>query len=310
MNGGNPGLSSGTWSGAAATITATGCAEVSNDGVTYGATCSITTGATLYQRWKDTAGCGQANTGTALTGTVGDGTYENSYSLTVNRQPSPAIADIADTNIALNATTTKGIASPVAGLNSPAYITLGAGSTGTSIQVSTDNVTFVTPPAAPSTTVTIANAQTLYIRQTVGAGTNTGYTAVIKVGDADGVVADTVTYTATTVTSAVFPSTTFAPAGGPNASPANTLVGSLDGTSTATWGAGSTSLTATGSLEFQVNGGGFTQASTAVANGNTVEIRWNAAAAVAATATGSLTGTLTNSTFTNSYIIITIIINF
>ena len=302
MNTSNPGTSSGTWNGPAGTvITATGCVEVSKDGISYFPTVTVTSPDVLYQRWKDTAGCGQANTGSPLTGTVSDGTSENSYSLTINRQPSPAIADISDTNIALNATTTKGIASPVAGLNSPAYITLGAGSTGTGIQVSTDNVTFVTPPAAPSTSVTIANAQTLYIRQTVGAVTNTGYTAVIKIGDADGVIADTVTYTATTVTSAVFPATTFAPAGGPNASPANTLVGSLDGTSTATWGAGATNLTATGSLEFQVNGGGFTQASTAVANTNTVELRWNAAAATAAADAGTLTGTLTNGTYTNTY---------
>ena len=226
MNTNNPGTSSGTWNGPAATvITATGCVEVSKDGISYFPTVTVTSPDVLYQRWKDTPSCGQANTGSPLTGTVSDGTYENSYSLTINRQPSPAIADISDTNVALSAITTKGIASPVTGLNSPAYITLGTGSTGTGIQVSTDNVTFVTPPAAPSTTVTISNSQTLYIRQTVGGATNTGYTAIVKVGDADGVVADTVTYTATTVLSAALPTTVYNPAAGqPNATPAATNI--------------------------------------------------------------------------------------
>ena len=302
-----PGLLSGPYNGTGTTITPTGCIEASVNGLPYSSSAQpITSGQSLAVRWKSTPSCGDANSNTPLTGTVSDGIGLNTYNITVNRVPTPVIANISDSNIALGATTTKAIAAPIAGINATAYVNLGTGSTGTGIQVSTDNVTFVTPVAAPSTLIPIVNGQTLYIRQTVGATASTGYTAIVLVGDADGVLSDSVTYTATTVNSNVFPITVFTPSSGPTASPQNTSlsVPSLFGVATSTWADGSTSLTSTGDLEFSVNGAPYTQASTAVVDTDTVDLRWNAAAADGAANAASLTGDLTNAINTNSYTLV------
>ncbi len=313
MNSSNPGTSSGTWNGPAGTvITATGCVEVSKDGTNFFPSVTVTNPDVLSQRWKQTPGCGLGNSGSPLNGTVTDGTNTNSYSLTINRQPSPAIADISDTLVPLGGVTTKAIAAPVNGLNSPAYVTLGTGSTGTSIQASTDNITFTAVPSAPSLAFPVSNGQTLYIRQTVGGSTNVGYTAVIRVGDSDGVLADQFTYTATTVLSAALPISVYNPTSGrPNATPATTnIVGeSLNGTVSTTWGGteASTTLTPASGLLIGKNGGvlGTTPVTVTNSGTDTVQVAFDptyiATVANTGTASKTFTATYLGTNYTNTF---------
>ena len=307
-----PGLISGTYSGTGTPISSTGCIEFSVNGGAYGqGPTPITSGQTLATRWISSAACGDAATGTNLTGTISDGTYENSYAVTVNRKPTPALANITDSNIALGAVTTKSLAAAVAGLTATAYITLGAASTGTSIQVSTDGgTTFVTVPSAPSTLIPVNNGVTIQIRQTVGSTTNTGYIAAINIGDS---VGDTgpaagyqaVTYTATTVATAVFPGSPFSPVGGPNASPAATsepapfMPAAIEGTATATWGDGSVTLTGT-NMVLNVGGGAFA-GSQAVVDTNVVGAAWLPSYITGLADGATATGSFTDGTYTNSY---------
>ena len=323
----NPGGVSGIYSGTGTTITVSGCIE----SAVYtppavpsfnNSPKSITSGQTLAIRWTATALCGNANTNTTMNGTVSDGTYTNSYTLQINRVPA-AIGDITDTNVALGATVSKGINPAISGLNSVAYVTAGSGSTGLNIGVSlTAGGPFTAIPSAPSTTFPITNGQTLYVEQTVGGAVNTapGYTAVVKVGDADGVLADEFTYFAQTVSSAVFPGVTFSPAGGPNAANETVLnvagggmLGTLNGVADSNaWPAGlGTTLSspvsgANPTMKFRVNGGGaYVTSGLSVAPTNILNLAWNeaylATVADGGTATGSITGTVGATTYTNTF---------
>lgn len=319
----NPGGISGTYSGTGTTITVTGCIEASVNGQPY-ATGSqpIASGQTLAIRWRSTPACGDANTNTTMNGTVSDGTYTNSYTLQINRVP-VAIGDITDTNVALGATVSKGITPAISGLNSVAYVTAGSGSTGTNIGVSLVAGGPFTPiPATGSTTFPISNTQTLYVEQTVGGAINTapGYTAVVKVGDADGVLADEFTYFAQTVSSAVFPGLTFTPAGGPNAANETVsnvtgggLLGTLNGVANSnSWPTGlGTTLSspvsgANPTMKFQKNGaGGFVTSGLSVVPTDILNLAWNeaylATVADGGTANGSITGTVGAATYTNTF---------
>ena len=306
----NPGGQSGTYNGTATSITTTGCVEASVNGGAYSiGTQAITSGQSLAVRWASTSGCGGAASGTTITGTITDGTYTNSYSLAVNRKPTAFSFTAGSTSAPLSSVQTSNTVT-ITGINSVSYVTVGSLTAGAStLQASINGGGFVAIPASTSTTLPIVTGETLQIRFTTGSTASTTYTAVVNIGDGDAVqfTASSPGFVVINTSSPVFPSTTFAPSAGPTASPANTvLTGSpaLNGTATATWADGTTSLTATGSLEFQVNGGGYTQTSTAVANGNTVDLRWNPTAAASAADAASLTGTLTNSTYTNTYTLV------
>jgi hypothetical protein len=302
-----PGGITGTYNGTSTSITTTGCIEASVNGQPYASgTQTIAASQTLAIRWSTSGTCGGAASGTSITGTLSDGTYQNSYTATVNRVPSPAISITPSTLVPLGGTIASTSTATVLGLTTAAYVTLGTGSTGSNIRVSTDGSTWTTLSGAPGAFLLINNGQTLHVEQTVGTSTSIGYTAVLAIGDSTGVggaasTYQTVTYTATTVSSAAFPNSPFTPVGGPNASPANTLVGSLDGEATTTWADGTTNLTATGSLQFKVGAGSYTQTSTLVNNSDVVTLAWDPTAATSAADNGSLTGTLTNGTYTNSY---------
>jgi hypothetical protein len=291
-----PGGQSGTYNGTGTSITTTGCIEASVNGGAYsqGPT-AISTGQTLATRWVTSPTCGDAATGSALTGTVTDGSYTNSYSITVNRIPSPAIADLTDTSIALNATVSKGIASPIAGLNTTAYVTYVGTSTGTTISASTDNVTF-TPLATTGTAFPVSNGQTLYIRQTVGGTNSTGYTAIIRVGDGSGTAGtyDEFTYTATTTANAGFPNLPSGLVTGPTEIP-QTVSG--------TWADGTTSVTSTGCLQISLDGTTWGAGPLSVSNGVTLYERWDPTGSTCGDAADgtAITGTLTDGTYTNSY---------
>ncbi len=307
-----PGLVSGLYKGTSTTITPSGCIEVSKNGtswVTAPATLTIAPNAdTLYARWSVSTPCGGAPSNTPITGAVTDGTYENVYNITVNRVPSPALGDITDTNVALGATVSKAATTTVQNINTTAYVTYDGASTGTNIRAAT-------APGGPFTTLAtsgqgfpVISGQTLYIEQTAGTAVNTspGYTAVIRVGDGTNTAGtyDEFTYFAQTVATATFPNFATVPAGGPNASPDTTaLTGpALFGIAVGNpWADGTTSISTTGSLEYKIGAGSWGQAGQTVNNGNVVSLRWNAAAALAANNLGSLTGTLTNGVYTNSY---------
>lgn len=313
----NPGGQTGTYNGTSTSITTTGCVEASVNGGAYSTgTQAILSGQSLAIRWSSSGICGGAASGSTITGSVTDGTYTNSYSLALNRIPSPAIADITDSNVPLGGVTTKAIASPIAGLNSPAYVTYDVASTGTVISASTDNVTF-TPLATSGTGFAVANSQTLYIRQTVGATPNTGYTAVIRVGDGTNTLGtyDEFTYTATTVLSAVLPTSVYNPTSGrPNATPSTTTyndptLGQLYGLVSAAWNGtqASTTLTpATGLLIGKNSGALGTSAITVTNSGtDTVQVAFDptyiASLADSATASKAFTATYNSVNYTNTF---------
>ena len=306
----NPGGQTGTYNGTATSITTTGCVEASVNGGAYSTgTQAITSGQSLAVRWASTSGCGGAASGTTITGTITDGTYTNSYSLAVNRKPTAFGFTAGSTSAPLSSVQTSNTVT-ITGINSVSYVTVGSLTAGaTSLEASINGGGFVAIPTSTSTSLPIVTGETLRIRFTTGSTTSTTYTAVVNIGDGDAVqfTASSPGFVVINTSSPVFPSTTFAPSAGPTASPANTVLTgppALNGTATATWADGSTTLTATGSLQFQVNGGGYTQTSTAVANGNTVDLRWDPTAAASAADAASLTGTLTNSTYINTYTLV------
>ena len=98
-----------------------------------------------------------------------------------------------------------------------------------------------------------------------------------------------------------FPNTNFSPGSGPNASPGSVNTGTLRGTATATWQDGFDTIYTTGSLLFQVNGGGYSSSSKSVTDGDTVDIIWDTAAVASAADGATLTGLFTNGTYENSY---------
>ena len=295
MTAGYPGTSSGTWNGGnGATITATGCVEVSNNGTSYGPTTTISNGQTLYQRWSASGTCGGSASGTPLTGTVSNGTYTSTYNITLDRVPAP-IADISDSNVPLSSTITKATASGISGINATAYVTYVNTSTGTSIQAATAPGGPFTTLATSGTTFPVNNGQTLYIRQTVGSGTTVGYTAIIRVGDGTNTAGtyDEFTYTATTVSSASFPGIPTSLQNGPTTS---------DGTASGVWASGATTLTSTGCLLISTNNSTFNQGPLSILDGQTLYEQWDTSPACGGANSGqNITGTLTNTTYTQSY---------
>lgn len=294
MTSGSPGTSSGTWNGGTETITATGCVEVSTDGTTYSSSLTVNTGDTLYQRWIQSPLCGDAASGATITGTVSTSQYLNSYSLTLDRVPT-TIADISDTNVNVNAAVTQAIASPIAGINTTAYVTYTTASTGTNIQASTDNVTFTTLMTS-GTGFAVSSGQTLYIRQTTGTSASTPYVAVIRVGDGSNLSGtyDEFTYTATTTSTPAFPNLPSSLQTGPAQTP---------GTVSGTWADGPVVLSSTGCILISTDNVTFSQGPLSVNTGNTLYEKWNPTGSSCGDAANgtTITGTITNGTYINSY---------
>ena len=195
------------------------------------------------------------------------------------------------TNVNLNSVSASNSVT-LSGINTSAYVTYGATSTGTSIQGSVDGgTTWSNIPATGGTSFTINSGQTLTVRLTTGATISTGYTAEITVGDASS--GTSATFTATTAAVPDFPNIPPALAAGPSTIP---------GTASGTWADGTTSLTSTSCIEFKVGAGSFNQGPTTVNNGDVVTVQWLTTAPCGGAASGTvITGTLTNGTNTNSY---------
>ena len=329
MNNSVPGTSSANWGGPTGTVTSDGCVVLSLNGTSWSQSVTATNGQPLFVQWNMAAAgtCGLAASGTTIQGKVTSAVGQNSYLVAVNRKPAPALPNVSDSNVALGATVSKSLGATVQGINTTAYITLGAASTGTNVRVSLDGgTTFVTVPSAPSTSMPVTLGQTIIIEQTVGTAVNTspGYTAIINVGDSTGSAGaaatfQTVTYTATTVSSAVFPGVTFTPTGGPNAAPESVTgvagggtLGTLEGfaPSNAWPAAYATTLSspvsgANPTMKMRVGASPYATSGVAVAASNVVDIAWNeaylATVADGSAANGSITGTVSGTPYTNTF---------
>ena len=302
-----PGLVSGLYKGTASTITPGGCIEVSKDGsnwVVAPSTLSITPNVdTLYARWISSSSCGDAASDTPITGSVSDGTYENTYNITVQRQPA-GFSFTPKSNAPLNTVEVSSQAN-ITGINTTAYITYGTGTTAGILGTLEARIAGGGWTAIPAsgTGLPIQNGQSLEVRFNTGTSPSAIQNAVINIGDGDNVKFTQGTYTVTNTASAAIPGLTFAPsATGPTASPANTNLSapSLYGTVTAIWPTlptNPTTITSTGSLEFRnvTTAGSFGQTAQIFGTGDVIAVRWNAAAATAALTAGSLTGDLTGS---------------
>ena len=175
-----PGITSGAWADGTTSLTSTNCIQISLDGVTFGqGPLSVSNGTTLYMQWEPTgASCGGAASGTTITGTLTDGTYVNSYSLTLDRDPAAfTFTDL--TGQALSTAFTSNTVT-ISGTNSPAYIT-GTSATLTSVQVSVAGGAFVSLPTS-GTTVTVNPGATVQIKGTTGASSGTGYSVTVNMG--------------------------------------------------------------------------------------------------------------------------------
>ena len=279
------------WDGDPTTLSSDGCLLFNVAGGTFsqGPT-SVTSGQTVGTKWSNGSPnvCGNANTGTFIEGCLFDTSFSACSSLTIDRIPNAISFDpetVAPGGIATSLPVT------ITGNNAPAYVTLAAGSGGSNYLVSIGGGSFQTIPNAGVYTLGILSGQTLVLRFTAGSAGTTGYSYNIQLGDSTG--STSASFVATTTadnfptTSITFPTTTSG-------------TGSV-GTSVA-WGNGTTTITATGCIEFSVDGGSsYTQLSTAITDGVQLKTRFKAGATCADNTTGqTITGSITNNTYTES----------
>jgi len=301
-----PGGQSGTYSGPGTVATSTGCILLSVNGAPYDqGPQALTSGATLAIEWSLSSTCGGAPSGTVLNGTLSDGINTNEYTITVDRLPASfgfnALTDVQPSSQHVSSTAS------ITNINTTAYVTLAATNTAPApVELSKDGgTTWFTVPAAPSTLLTVNNGDNIQLKFTTGSTLGQLYIAAINIGDGDTVKFTTSSpaFRVTNAINPIFPNTVFSPTSGPNAAPVTTNLPaqSLFGKATATWADGSTNLTSTGALLFQVNGSGYAQTGVAVGNGNTVDICWNLTQVNAAANGATLTGSLTNGVNANSY---------
>jgi hypothetical protein len=178
-----PQVVSGTWADGTSTITSTGCIQISTDGVSFTqGPLTPSNGTTVYLQWDPTGGsCGGAPQGTVITGTLTNGTYTNSYSLTLDRTPA-AFTIPTISGQALNSTAASSVIT-LSATNAPTYITYTAGSPNT-LTALTVSINSGTPVAVPTsgTTVSAPPGATLQFAGTVGNSSNTTYSATINTG--------------------------------------------------------------------------------------------------------------------------------
>ena len=277
------GESSFVWDGGNENLTATGCIEFKvGSGGTYGqGSQSVVPGQTVYTRWLTDSSCGGAANGTTITGTLQSTNYAAVATLTIDRVPSP-FAFIPATNVAINTVATSAAVTPL-GYNSTAYVTLQS-ATGTGVQASIGGGSYVTVPSS-GTLLPINPGQSLSVRFTVGSSPNATYEAQIAIGD--GTSVQTATFSATAA-AGIFPNTFV------------TFPTYIPEVTSFTWADGSTSIETVGCIEFSLDGTAYTSSSTAVADGNTVYLRWKETPACGAQTSGDIAGSLTNGTYINS----------
>jgi hypothetical protein len=202
-----------TWADGATTLTSTDCIEFSvNGGVYSQGPTAITNGQTISTQWNNGLSCGGAAHGTTITGTITDGTYTNSSSLTLDRIPN----SIDFTNLAGQAVSTQVSSNTitVAGTNSASYVTLTAEATPlTSVEASIAGGAFTAVPTS-GTTMVVNPGQTIQIRGTTGSSTNVAYAAKINIGQGVNQVFDTWSVTTVAVPASVSTPTITSPLSG------------------------------------------------------------------------------------------------
>ena len=271
------------WDGGDVTLYSSGCIEFKvGAGGTYGqGSQAVVPGQTVYTRWLTTSVCGGAANGTAISGILESATNAAAAYLTIDRVPS-AFAFVPATNVPLGTVATSTPVTPL-GYNATSYVTLQS-ATGTNVQASIGGGAYVAIPAS-GTLLPIEPGQSISVRFTVGSTENQTYNAQIAIG-VDAAV-QTATFSAT-AQAGIFPNTfvvfpTYIPE-----------------VSSFTWADGSTNLSTVGCIELSLDGTTFTTTSTAVANGNTVYLRWRNTPICGGKTSGDITGSLTNGTYINS----------
>lgn len=290
------------WLDPGTTLLSDGCIEITTDGSIWGqGPFSISNGGTLQTRWISNAGCGDSPQGATISGCVFSSSYRECGSLTIDRIPSP-FSFVPVGEIQLNAVATAIPITPV-GYNSTAYITYSGLSTLTGIQGSLDNgASWANIPVLGTDSFQIRPGQSLIVRGTTGSSTGTAYNAIINIGQGQSVQSATFTATTTTQTTFTtqinFPSTTSQ--GYSVTQPGGSSV-AIPGAASASWVDGSTTITATGCLEIQVenSSGGVISAwgsgPFAIANTNVLLTRWKTTSVCGGAVHGAMiTGTVTN----------------
>ena len=301
-----PGVESFTWADAPGTLTATGCIEFSVDaGANWVVSAPVTNApATAVQtRWVNNSSsglCGDSAGNATITGSLTAGLATSNFSLVMNRTPSAFTLSPNTDSTTPNTVTTADPSFSVDGTNSPSLIWGSFGTTGGTPQYSVNGGgTWASIPAAPGT-ATVNPGNVVSIRFTTGASLGSEVYTVNVGASATAGQFQSGAFTVTVV-AAPFPSTTFSPAAAPNASPASVNSSPLFGTASATWSDGATSLTSSGGIVFQVNGGGYGSGPTSVTNSDTLDVIWDPATVAAAANGQVLSGAFTNGVNTNNY---------
>lgn len=290
--------SSTLWADAGTQLSSDGCIQFSVDGINFsqGPT-QIANGGTITTRWTNSANCSQAANSSVITGCVFSDLYRQCSSLTIDKVPSPFLFNPVN-NIIPGSVATSQTITPI-GYNSSAHVTYNPTSSGTNVEASLDGgSTWQVLSPTGGTSVTINPGQTLAVRMTTGSDFNSQYTAIINIGTGSSV--QSATFTATTTTNNVFAT----PIGFPT-----TTINEVQ----TTWlaGDGSTSLTATGCIQFKVGPSGtWTGAgdpAVAITTGNILYTRWSnttpgtcGRAPHGTTITGTITNTPSGGSNTNT----------
>jgi len=150
----------------------------------------ITTGNILYTRWSNATllACGNATHGTAISGSITNvpsgGSKTSIASLTIDRVPS----SFSFTNVLgqpVSSVITSNLIN-ISGTNAPTFVTLGSGTTLTSVQASVNGGAWTSIPSSGETLVIPPVAtglgSTLQVRGTTGASAGSTYNAIVNIG--------------------------------------------------------------------------------------------------------------------------------
>jgi hypothetical protein len=280
------------WDGAGTTLESDGCLlfKVDAGSFSQGPT-PVLNGQTVCTKWSDSVGgqCGNAPDGTIITGCLFDANFSACSSLTINRNPS-AFSFTPASNIVPGSVATSNVITPT-GYDAPAFITVAPGSSGTLFQARIAGGSFQTVPATGTYTLQILPGQSLEVRFTTGTSQNTPYTFNVQIGDS---VGNTVGAFVATTGASTFPTTSIT-------FPTATAGANAIATSVA-WGNGTTNISATGCVEFSVDGGAtYTQTSTQINDGVQLKTRWlNTALCGLASNGTTITGSITDGTYSES----------
>lgn len=265
-----PGVAATPWLDESLVLRARGCIEFATDGLTFsqGPT-SIANGGTITTRWIDSPTCGGAEHGSTIVGCVYSDSYEECSSLLIDRIPSSfSFSPITD---ATPGFTYSSLSIRPVGFNATCYVTYNGLSTGINIQASTnEGVTWSNVPLIGGTSIPLNPNGTLRVRLTTGLTLGAEYTGVINLGVGN------------TVQSATFSVTNYATV---PIIPFNTQIAfpitTTQEIASPAWSAldGSTTLTASGCIQFKVGSGGVWKspgdAATAITTGNILYTRWS-----------------------------------